>query len=85
MQLAISLAMARPRRMAGSRIITSKLISYGPDRPTAIAKMKRALEEFYIAGIKTTIPFHLKLMKDENFIKGNYTTKFLEDFDLTEN
>jgi len=41
------------------------------------------LSEYVIEGVKTTIPFHLKLMKDKNFIAGNYTTKFLEDFDLT--
>ena len=51
-------------------------------REEAISKMHRALTEFVIEGVKTTIPFHLKLMKDENFIKGNYTTKFLETFDL---
>ena len=44
--------------------------------------MQRALDEFVIDGIKTTIPFHKKLMKNENFIKGNYTTKFLDDFSI---
>ncbi|MBP7174373.1 MAG: acetyl-CoA carboxylase biotin carboxylase subunit, partial [Cloacibacterium sp.] len=46
----------------------------------AIAKMKRALEEFYIEGVKTTIPFHRQLMENEDYIAGNYTTKFMEDF-----
>ena len=44
--------------------------------------MQRALDEFVIDGIKTTIPFHKKLMKNENFINGNYTTKFLDDFSI---
>jgi len=44
--------------------------------------MRRALEEFVIEGVKTTIPFHLQLMKNEDFINGNYTTKFMESFEL---
>ncbi len=60
----------------------AKLITMAQSREEAISKMHRALTEFVIEGVKTTIPFHLKLMKDENFIKGNYTTKFLETFDL---
>ena len=44
--------------------------------------MERALDEFIIEGIKTTIPFHQQLMKNEDFRKGNYTTKFMEDFNL---
>ncbi len=59
-----------------------KLIAVAQTREEAIAKMSRALEEFIIEGVKTTIPFHLALMKDENFRKGNYTTKFMEDFEL---
>ena len=62
----------------------AKLITVAQTREEAIAKMHRALSEFVIEGIKTTIPFHLKLMKDARFIKGNYTTKFLEEFDLKE-
>lgn len=62
----------------------AKLITIAQTREEAIAKMIRALSEFVIEGIKTTIPFHLRLMKDEQFRKGNYTTKFLETFDLTE-
>jgi acetyl-CoA carboxylase, biotin carboxylase subunit len=60
----------------------AKLITMAQTREEAISKMHRALSEFVVEGIKTTIPFHLKLMKDENFIKGNYTTKFLETFDI---
>ena len=45
---------------------------------------KRALDEFIIEGVKTTIPFHKKLMKDKNFRSGNYDTGFLNDFDMGE-
>ena len=62
----------------------AKLITIAQTREEAIAKMIRALSEFVIEGVKTTIPFHLRLMKDEQFRAGNYTTKFLETFDLTE-
>jgi acetyl-CoA carboxylase biotin carboxylase subunit len=62
----------------------AKLITMAQTREEAIAKMHRALSEFVVEGVKTTIPFHLRLMKDPNFILGNYTTKFLESFDLTE-
>ncbi|MCC7301702.1 MAG: acetyl-CoA carboxylase biotin carboxylase subunit [Bacteroidia bacterium] len=62
----------------------AKLITMAQTRDEAISKMYRALSEFVVEGVKTTIPFHLRLMKDENFLKGNYTTKFLEGFDLTE-
>ena len=44
--------------------------------------MERALQEFVIEGINTTIPFHQQLMKDEAFRKGDYTTKFMETFEL---
>jgi acetyl-CoA carboxylase, biotin carboxylase subunit len=62
----------------------AKLITMAQTREEAISKMRRALSEFVVEGVKTTIPFHLRLMNDENFIKGNYTTKFLDTFDLTE-
>ncbi len=62
----------------------AKLITMAQTREEAISKMYRALSEFVVEGVKTTIPFHLRLMKDENFLKGNYTTKFLESFDLEE-
>jgi acetyl-CoA carboxylase biotin carboxylase subunit len=45
--------------------------------------MKRALEEFVIDGIKTTIPFHIALLDHPKFIEGDFTTKFLEDFDFS--
>ena len=60
----------------------AKLITVAQTREEAIAKMKRALEEFVIEGIKTTIPFHLQLMSNKDFIEGNYTTKFMETFEL---
>ncbi|MCS6981885.1 MAG: acetyl-CoA carboxylase biotin carboxylase subunit [Flavobacteriales bacterium] len=61
----------------------AKLIAVAQTREEAIQKMSRALEEFVIEGVKTTIPFHQQLMKDKNFVAGNYTTKFLETFRLT--
>jgi acetyl-CoA carboxylase biotin carboxylase subunit len=62
----------------------AKLITVAQTREEAINTMERALSEFVIEGVKTTIPFHVKLMKDENFRKGNYTTKFMETFKLEE-
>ena len=58
----------------------AKLITTAQTREEAINKMKRALDEFVIEGIKTTIPFHRQLMDDPAFVSGNYTTKFMEDF-----
>jgi acetyl-CoA carboxylase biotin carboxylase subunit len=58
----------------------AKLIVTAQTREEAISKMKRALDEFVIEGIKTTIPFHRQLMDDPSYISGNYTTKFMEDF-----
>ena len=52
------------------------------NREEAITKMKRALDEFIIEGIKTTIPFHRKLMDDPAYNSGVYTTKFMEDFSV---
>lgn len=60
----------------------SKLITVAQTREEAIDKMERALSEYVIEGIKTTIPFHQQLMKNETFIKGECTTKFMEDFKL---
>ncbi len=62
--------------------LVAKLIAVAQEREEAIRKMSRALDEFVIEGIKTTIPFHKKLMNDESFIKGQYNTKFLETFKL---
>lgn len=61
----------------------AKLIVSGQSREEVITRMKRALEEFYIEGVKTTIPFHIKLMENEQFRSGEFTTKFLEDFDFS--
>lgn len=60
----------------------SKLIVYARSREEVIAKMKRALDEYVIEGIKTTIPFHQRLMVHPEFVKGNFTTKFLEEYDI---
>jgi len=60
----------------------AKLIAVAQTREEAISTMERALSEYVIEGIKTTIPFHLQLMKNEDFRKGNFTTKFIESFVL---
>ncbi len=62
----------------------AKLIVTAQSREECIVRMKRALGEFIIEGIKTTIPFHLKLMDDPQFQSGKFTTKFLETFDFTD-
>ncbi|WP_026674913.1 acetyl-CoA carboxylase biotin carboxylase subunit [Alkalihalobacterium bogoriense] len=61
----------------------AKVITYGATREEAISRMKRALTEFEIEGIDTTIPFHLKLLNHEVFVSGDFNTKFLETYDLT--
>lgn len=58
--------------------MVAKIIVWGKDRNEAIQRMKRALNEFEISGIKTTIPFHLQLLDHEAFVKGDFNTKFLE-------
>ncbi|CUA79840.1 acetyl-CoA carboxylase biotin carboxylase subunit [Anoxybacillus suryakundensis] len=60
----------------------AKLIVHAPTREEAIARMKRALSEFVIEGVHTTIPFHLKLLEHEKFVEGNFNTKFLETYDV---
>ena len=60
----------------------AKLIVTARTRPEAMDKLERALDEFIVEGIKTTIPFHQQLLDNENFRKGVYTTKFMEDFEL---
>ncbi|WP_158961829.1 acetyl-CoA carboxylase biotin carboxylase subunit [Myroides fluvii] len=60
----------------------AKLITTAQTREEAINKMKRALDEFVIEGIKTTIPFHRQLMDDPNYRAGNYTTAFMESFKM---
>lgn len=59
--------------------LIAKLICHGDDRMETISRMKRALNEFVIEGIKTTIPFHLKILEREDFIKGNIHTGFVDD------
>jgi acetyl-CoA carboxylase biotin carboxylase subunit len=61
--------------------MVGKLITVAQTREEAIAKMLRALSEYVIEGVKTTIPFHIKLMQNEDFKAGNYTTKFMETWD----
>ncbi len=60
----------------------AKLITVAQTREEAIAKMKRALKEFVIEGVKTTIPFHKQMMRNEDYVKGNFTIKFLDDFEM---
>ena len=60
----------------------AKLITIAQTREEAIDTMERALSEFVIEGVKTTIPFHQQLMQNEDFRNGNYTTKFLESFEI---
>ena len=60
----------------------AKLITTAQTREEAISKMKRALDEFVVEGVKTTIPFHLQLMDDPAYLEGNYTTKFMETFKM---
>ncbi|RPG54299.1 MAG: acetyl-CoA carboxylase biotin carboxylase subunit [Flavobacteriales bacterium TMED84] len=61
----------------------AKLITVAQTREEAIEKMKRALDEFVIEGVHTTIPFHKKLMCEEAFIKGDYTTNFMDSFEIS--
>jgi acetyl-CoA carboxylase, biotin carboxylase subunit len=60
----------------------AKIITVARTREEAINTMSRALSEYVIEGVKTTIPFHQQLMKNEDFISGNFTTKFLETFTM---
>jgi len=60
--------------------LIAKLIVWGKDRKHAIARGRRVLEEFTVEGIKTTIPFHLKVLQDERFLSGNFDTSFLDNF-----
>lgn len=64
--------------------LIAKLIVSATSREEALVRMKRALEEFIIEGVKTTIPFHIKLMDDPDFKSGEFTTAFMETFDLTD-
>ncbi|MBN2709026.1 MAG: acetyl-CoA carboxylase biotin carboxylase subunit [Calditrichaceae bacterium] len=64
--------------------LVAKLIAYGKDRKEALLRLNRALEEFIIEGVKTTIPFHKKLIQRKEFIEGNFDTGFLERINLLE-
>jgi acetyl-CoA carboxylase, biotin carboxylase subunit len=64
--------------------LIAKLICKAQTREECIKKMKRALNEFIVEGIKTTVPFHKQLMEDERFLSGNFNTSFLNDFVLKE-
>ncbi len=58
--------------------LIAKVITHGKDREEAVARIQRALNEFIIEGIKTTLPFHMKILDDPDFLKGNFNTGFLE-------
>ena len=60
--------------------LVAKLVVWGEDRAMAIARMQRALAEFCIEGVKTTLPFHRQVMEEEDFRKGNIHTHFIERF-----
>ena len=62
--------------------MVAKLIVHAPTREEAVKKMKRALDEFVVKGIDTTIPFHLKLLNHDVFVSGDFNTKFLETYDV---
>ena len=62
----------------------AKLIVWGSTREEAINRMKRALNEFAVDGVNTTIPFHLKLLEHKKFIKGDHDIKFLEEHDVND-
>lgn len=62
--------------------LLAKIISHGYNREEALNQMVRALEEFIIEGIPTTIPFHKQMLNDEKFIKGDFNTHFLDHFEL---
>ena len=60
----------------------AKLIVWANTREEAIKKMHRALTEYTIEGVRTTIPLHLKILEDKKFQEGDFTTKFMDDFDI---
>jgi len=59
--------------------LLAKLIVWGPNREAAIARGRRALDEFVIRGLMTTIPFHQRLLNNRQFLRGEMTTTFLQD------
>jgi acetyl-CoA carboxylase biotin carboxylase subunit len=64
--------------------MVAKLIVWGKDRDEAVARMSRALTEFAIQGVHTTIPFHIKMMSNPNFVSGDFHIQFLEGINLFE-
>jgi acetyl-CoA carboxylase biotin carboxylase subunit len=58
--------------------LLAKLIAFGEDRPTAIARLRRALDEFTVEGIKTNLDFHRRLVRHEDFLRGRLDTRFIE-------
>jgi len=58
--------------------IISKLVAWGKDREEAIARMRRALNEYVVTGVKTTIPFHIRVMNNRHFLEGNFDTNFID-------
>jgi acetyl-CoA carboxylase biotin carboxylase subunit len=61
----------------------AKVIACAPTRDEALDRMKRALQEFVIEGIKTTIPFHIRMMDDPAFRSGKFTTAYLDTYDFS--
>ncbi len=59
--------------------IISKLVAWGKDRAEAIGRMKRALAVYVVTGVKTTVPFHIRVMKNRHFIEGNFDTDFIDN------
>jgi acetyl-CoA carboxylase biotin carboxylase subunit len=64
--------------------LIAKLITYGKDRSEAIMKMRRALDEFIIEGVNTTIPFHKKVLNNPDFLSGNFNTNFIEKLNISQ-
>jgi acetyl-CoA carboxylase biotin carboxylase subunit len=63
--------------------LIAKLVVWGQDRKEAISKMRRSLKEFTVHGVKNTIPLHRRIIRNADFLKGDFTTKFLDNFLLT--
>ena len=60
--------------------LLAKLIVHGKDRDEAVAKMRQALDEFVVKGVKTTIPIHRQIFASQQFVASEYTTRFIEEF-----
>jgi acetyl-CoA carboxylase biotin carboxylase subunit len=60
--------------------MVAKLITWGRDRDECLARMRRSLREMKVDGIRTNIPFHLRVLDDKRFISGDVSTKFLQEF-----